>query len=321
MRHEPVLLQEVLTALVLTNGKNIVDCTLGDGGHSEKIVQAIAPDGQLLGIDADPESLLRAKNFLNEYADRITFVRNNFEHLSEIIQDNDFGPVHGILMDFGWSSPQFAERKRGFSFQNRDEPLDMRYDPRLACEHMETDPPLTPDGRPLYGRCTAAEILNTKDEAMLEEIFRVYGEEKLSKQIAKAVVEKRDVFPIESVADFVDIILSVYRTKLKTDKEVPWVGGLHPATKAFQALRIAVNDELGVIEQVIPQAIEALEPGGRLAVITFHSLEDRIVKHLFKAQRKKTISIITKKPIVASTEEAEANPRARSAKLRIIEKL
>lgn len=320
MRHDPVLLQEVLEALALEPGKRIVDCTLGDGGHSEEILKKIGSNGRLLGIDADPESLLRAKNFLREYNDQTTLVRQNFEDLSEIIMKNDFGPINGILIDLGWSSPQFAERKRGFSFQQADEPLDMRYDPRLPCEHVAQEPPLAPDGRPIYGRCTAAEIINTQSEEMLEEILRKYGEESLSKEIAAKIVEKREVFAIESVADLVEVVLEAYRKKLKTEKEVPWVGGLHPATKTFQAFRIAVNDELGVIEKVLPQAIDALVPGGRLAVITFHSLEDRIVKHFFKSQDKKTVHIITKKPITASEEEAEKNPRARSAKLRVIEK-
>lgn len=320
MRHEPVLLQEVLDGLRLSPGMTIVDCTLGDGGHAEKILEKIGKRGALLGLDADAESLLRSKNFLREYADQTILVRSNFEHLEKIIDEHDIGKVDGILIDLGWSSPQFAERQRGFSFLNAGEPLDMRYDPRVECEHVAEETPTTPDGRPLYGRCTAAEVLNKKSEEELEEIFRLYGEEKLSRQIARGIIEKREVYPLETVGDLVDIVLSVYRKKLKTDKEIPWVGGLHPATKTFQALRIAVNDELGVIERVLPQAIEALKPGGRLAVITFHSLEDRIVKHYFKKEAKKTVSLINKKPIVASREEAEKNTRARSAKLRIIEK-
>ena len=319
-RHEPVLPAETIDALALESGANVIDCTLGDAGHSEMILEQTGPDGKLLGIDADPESILRARKFLHAYGDRAVFVRDNFERLSEIIRESSFGPVNGILMDLGWSSPQFAERKRGFSFQISDEPLDMRYDPRLDCEHVAVDPPLSPDGRPLYGRCTAAEIVNTAPEDRLAMILRVYGEEKLHKQIAKKIVQKREVYPIESTGDMVDAILEAYREKLKTDKEVPWIGGIHPATKSFQALRIAVNSELDVLEAALPQAIEALAPGGRLAVISFHSLEDRIVKHFFKSQAKKTVNIITKKPITASEEEAAANPRARSAKLRVIEK-
>jgi len=167
---------------------------------------------------------------------------------------------------------------------------------------------------------TASDLVNELSVEELEKIFREYGEEKLSKEIAKAMVENRKEKRIERVGDLVEIILTVYRNKLKSKKEIPWVGGLHPATKVFQALRMAVNDELGVLEKVLPQAIEILASGGRLSVITFHSLEDRIVKHFFKDQEGKTIKIISKKPIVCSSEEYKANSRARSAKLRVVEK-
>jgi 16S rRNA (cytosine1402-N4)-methyltransferase len=302
MRHVPVLLKEVIESLQLKPGMNVVDCTLGDAGHSEEMLKHTAPDGRLLGIDADPESLLRAQQFLRESHDRITLVRENFSHLQDIIRDTSFGPVDGILMDYGWSSPQFAERGRGFSFQNPDEPLDMRY----------------AQGS---GNQTAADIVHTYDEKELEKILREYSEEKLSKEIAKAIVESRKNKQIETVGDLVEIILQTYRTKLKTDKEIPWIGGLHPATKSFQALRIEVNNELGVIRQALPQAVEVLAPGGRLAVITFHSLEDRIVKHYFKSLSTETFRIITKKPIEAGETEYADNPPSRSAKLRVIEKI
>jgi len=320
-RHVPVLLKEVLDALQLQPDKNIIDCTLGDAGHAEEVLKITAPDGKLLGIDADAESILRAKKYLYEFGDRVIFARENFEHLQKIVKENNFQKVQGILMDFGWSSPQFEERGRGFSFEKRDEPLDMRYDTYLKCVHTAKVPPLSVDGKPLYGRCTAAEYVNMKSEEDLEKIFRKYGEEKLSKEIAMAIVEKRDEYTLETVVDLVDVILEVYRKKLKTQKEVPWVGGIHPATKVFQALRIVVNDELGVIEKVLPQAVEVLEKDGRLVVISFHSLEDRIVKHYFKQQNNKTLKIITKKPIVASEDEIKNNPRARSAKMRVVEKL
>ncbi|PIR76034.1 MAG: 16S rRNA (cytosine(1402)-N(4))-methyltransferase [Candidatus Magasanikbacteria bacterium CG10_big_fil_rev_8_21_14_0_10_42_10] len=300
MRHIPVLLHEVIDALQLSPGSNVIDCTLGDGGHTAEMLKHTAPNGLVLGIDADPESLARAKQFLYGEADRVTYVRENFEKLAEIVAEEKFRPVNGILMDLGWSSPQFEERKRGFSFQNPDEPLDMRYTP-----HSEMK--------------TAAALLAESSEEELEHIFHTYGEEKLSKEIAHAI--KAYEQSINNTSDLVNIVLDVYRKKLKTDKEVPWVGGLHPATKVFQALRIAVNDEFGVIERALPQAIDVLEPGGRLAVISFHSGEDRIVKHYFKSQEKKTIRIITKKPIVASEQEAKENTRARSAKLRVVEKI
>ncbi|OIO18670.1 MAG: 16S rRNA (cytosine(1402)-N(4))-methyltransferase [Candidatus Magasanikbacteria bacterium CG_4_10_14_0_8_um_filter_32_14] len=321
MRHVPVLLNEVLENLQLKNGSNVIDCTLGDAGHAEKILELIGPNGKLLGIDVDAEAILRTKQFLYKFDKRVVFARDNFENLEKIVKEKKFENITGILMDYGWSSPQFEERGRGFSFLKTDEPLDMRYDTYLKCMHEVSNPPMSIDGKPLYGPCSAAELLDLKDYGGLEEMFRKYGEESLSKEIAQAIVEKRKDYTIESVGDLVNIVLQVYRKKLKTDKEIPWIGGLHPATKVFQALRIAVNDELGVIERVLPQAIEVLQSGGRLVTITFHSIEDSIVKHYFKSQNNKTINIITKKPVICSEEERENNPRARSAKLRVVEKI
>src|SRR3989339_319958 len=321
MKHVPVLLNEVIEELNLISGMNVIDGTLGDAGHAEEILKVTAPDGKLLGIDADAEAILRAKKYLYDFGDRVLFARNNFEHIQQIVKEQSFEHVSGILMDFGWSSPQFEERGRGFSFFKRDEPLDMRYDTYLKCPHEADNPPLSVDNRPLYGRCTAAELVNMKSQTELSYIFDTYGEEKLSIDIARAIVEKRVDYVLETVGDLVDVILDVYRKKLKTDKEIPWVGGNHPATKVFHALRIAVNDELGVIERVLPQAIDILEKHGRIAFITFPSIEDRIVKHYFKSQHKKTINLIHKKPIVASEQEVQENPRSRSAKLRVVEKL
>lgn len=301
MRHVPVLLREVIDSLQLKAGMNVIDCTLGDGGHSQEILKVISPNGRLLGIDADDESLSRAQEFLSQYSDRTVFVEKNFVYLSEIVQETKFGPVNGILMDFGWSSPQFADRNRGFSFQNPDELLDMRYGKEVEQ--------------------SAGDLINTHEESELEKIFREYGEEKLSKEIAKEIIQTRKIKQIKTVGELVEIILQVYRKKLRTDKEIPWIGGLHPATKVFQAIRIAVNDELGVIRRALPQAVETLASGGRLAVITFHSLEDRIVKHFFKSLPTDQFHIITKKPIEASEAEYEENPPSRSAKLRIIEKI
>jgi len=308
MRHIPVLLKEVINSLQLKPGMNIVDCTLGDAGHSEKILKEISPNGKLLGIDADPESLLRAKKFLHQFEQRIILVRDNFVGLSDVVARYSPGPIHGILLDLGWSTPQFEERKRGFSFFHADEPLDMRYDKRMRCDH--------PVEGVYYEGCTAAHILNTTPEAELSRIFKDYGEERYAKEIARAVVEKRKEYDLETVGDFVPLILEVYRQKLKSKKEIPWIGGLHPATRVFQALRISVNEELTAIAKVLPQAIDVLESGGRLAIISFHSLEDRFIKHFFK-----TIKIITKKPIVCSEEESRVNPPSGSAKLRVVEKI
>lgn len=302
MRHEPVLLNEVLQSLDLRPGKHVIDCTLGDAGHSEAILERTAPNGKLLGIDADPEAILRAKQYLYRFEERAVFARDNFERLAAIVTTEKFGPVEGILIDLGWSTPQFEERSRGFSFMNKEEPLDMRY------------------GAALQKTATAAEVLATYPETELSQILTAYAEEPLSREIAKAIVESRKEKPLVTVGDLVELVLAVYRKKLRTDKEIPWIGGLHPATKTFQALRIAVNDEIGVIERVLPQAIDVLAPGGRLLVITFHSIEDRFVKHYFKKYDGKNIHIVTKKPIIPTEEEAARNPRARSAKLRVVEK-
>lgn len=297
MRHTPVLLNEVIESLQLTPGASVVDCTLGDGGHAEKILEKTAPQGKLLGLDVDPEALLRAKQYLYAFSPRVIFVRDNFTNLKQIATENDFYPA-AILLDLGWSAQQFAGRGRGFSFQNPAEPLDMRYDVKQGI--------------------TAADILNYRSQDELRKIFKYYGEERMAKKIAAAVVDRREKQALATVGELVEIILKVYRDKFKTDKEVPWIGGLHPATKVFQALRLEVNDELNKLKAVLPQAVEILAPGGRLAVISFHSLEDGIVKHFFK--RSKGLEILTKKPLAPGAEEIRRNPRARSAKLRVVRK-
>jgi len=323
-RHVPVLLGEVIGGLQLASGMHVVDCTLGDAGHTEVMLERVGPNGKVLGVDADPESLLRAKQLLYDRSENVVFVRDNFEHLAEIVERESFAPVHAVLLDLGWSTPQFQERGRGFSFQNADEPLDMRYDTRMNCVHKVPEEDLDKmrdTGEIVYGKCTAAELVNMHEEEELARIFHEYGEENLAGEIAAEIVRTRKEYDLETVKDLVDAVLRAYRAKLKTDKEIPWVGGLHPATKVFQALRIAVNEELGVLERVLPQAIDVVESGGRVAVISFHSLEDRMVKHFFKSQDGKTVNIITKKPIVCSEKEHAENPRARSAKLRIVEKI
>lgn len=306
MRHEPVLLKEIIEALDLKPNDNVVDCTLGDAGHSEIILERIAPKGKLLGIDLDAEAVLRAKRFLYRFEDRVVVARDNFANLKEIIDENKFVPVNAILMDLGWSTPQFEERGRGFSFA-KDEPLDMRYS-QTSDFGLQTSE-------------TAASILNDYSKDELTKIFKNYGEENLSKEIAEAIVQFRKVKKIERTGELAEIILQVYRIKLRTDKEIPWIGGLHPATKVFQALRMEVNHELDNLKQALPQAVEILSSGGRLAVITFHSLEDRIVKQYFQTIAGKKVRLVNKKPISASEAELAINPRARSAKLRVVEKL
>ncbi len=300
MRHIPVLLDETIAALRLKKGNHIIDCTLGDGGHTEAILSALQGDARILAIDVDPESLFRAKQFLYQYEQSITFVRTNFEYLSGIVETYQFHPVHGILMDFGWSSPQFSERERGFSFQ-KNEPLDMRYSAGLDSKQ------------------TAKDIVNTWSEQELIRILTDYADESFAKPIAAHIVRTRQEQLFETTDQLVACIIEAVKQTLKSTKDIPWVGGLHPATKTFQALRMAVNDELGVIERVLPQALDVVDKGGRIVVITFHSIEDRIVKHFFK-KHQDILNIITKKPIIAGEKEWQQNPRARSAKLRVVEK-
>ncbi len=307
MRHIPVLLNEVLENLNLKKGAKVIDCTLGDGGHSEAILESIGLRGKLLGLDADPESILRAKRFLYRFEDQVVFARENFSNLEKVAQENEFVSVDAILFDLGWSSPQFAERSRGFSF-DKDEPLNMRYDNK--CQVFGND------------NCIdAAHIINEYSLEDLVWIFKNYGEEDLSREIAGEILAERKIKRITTSRELTEIILKVYRKKLRTDKEIPWVGGIHPATKVFQALRIAVNNELEILKNILPAAFKLLGKSGRLAVISFHSLEDRIVKQFFQSLPYAQAKIITKKPISASEEEIKNNPRARSAKLRVIEKI
>ena len=319
MKHVPVLPTETIDSLQLKPGSNVIDCTLGDAGHSEAMLEKIAPSGKLLGIDLDLEAILRAKRFLYRFAtatagsrleagkDKVLFARDNFANLKNIVEKNNFSPVNAILMDLGWSTPQFEERGRGFSFLT-DEALDMRYD---SGEMLKSE----------GESWTAADVVNSYSENELSVIFKNLGEEQLSREIAKAITVYRKNKKIEKTGELTEIILQTYRDKLNSQKEIPWIGGLHPATKVFQALRIEVNHELENLKKALPQAVEVLASGGRLAVITFHSLEDRIVKQYFKSIENRTIKLINKKPIIASEAELESNPRARSAKLRVVEKL
>ncbi len=309
-RHIPVLLTEVLEALQLKPGMKVVDATLGDAGHSEAMLEKILPKGKLLGLDADTEAILRAKRFLYRFEENAILVHENFVRLQTVVEKHNFSPVQAALLDLGWSTPQFAERGRGFSFE-KDEPLDMRYGAKSQYLHKNL-PKVS---------LQAADVVNKYALEDLVKIFKNYGEEKWSQTIAERIVETRKFSPIATTQQLAEIVLAVYREKLGSVKEIPWIGGIHPATKVFQALRIEVNQELEVLKKVLPQAIEILQSGGRLAVITFHSLEDRIVKHFFQSFQNKTIKILTKKPIIASEKELKNNPRSRSAKLRVIAKM
>jgi len=297
MRHKPVLAKEVIEQLNLKSGMRVVDGTLGDAGHSELILEKILPNGKLLGIDMDPEAILRAKKFLESSEENVVLVRDNFSNLNRILQKENFTPVDAILLDLGWSSPQFEERGRGFSFQ-KDELLDMRFGGESQDQENSE---------------TAGDILNEAGFEELEKIFREYGEEKFSKEIAKKVLEYRKKEKITRTSQLAEIAVEVYKKKGSREK-------IHPATRIFQALRIAVNNEIQVLKDVLPQTVDNLKVSGRVAVISFHSLEDRVVKHFFKSQQGK-LKIITKKPISVSEGELNENRRARSAKLRVAEKI
>jgi len=318
MAHVPVMMSEVLKYLDQKPNQNFVDCTLGDGGHSTAILERTAPNGKVLGIDADAEAIenaeLRMQNA--ELRKRLIAVQGNFRNLAAIVKEQKFGPVHGILLDLGFSSSTL-ERGRGFSFE-RDELLDMRFDTSSGIR--------------------AAEIVNGWNQNQLQEFLEEYGEEKLAREIAVKIVEERKKKAIVMSGQLAQVVVEAYREKIfgkpspglrppsprgrgEGEGRIPWIGGIHPATRTFQALRIEVNDELGALQEVLPQAVKILEPGGRLAVIAFHSLEDRIVKQFFKEWPDEKLKILTKKPIIASDEEIKNNSRARSAKLRVAERI
>lgn len=292
--HIPVLLKEVIQYLNPESNKNFIDCTLGFGGHGLAILEKTEPNGKLLGIDADCQQMEKSKLNFEKFKKRIIFACDNFSNLKEIAKKENYNNVSGILLDLGMSSNQLDESKRGFSFQKRER-LDMRFNAQ--------------------NQLTAEKIVNYWSFQEIENILKEYGEEQFSVNIAKNIAESRKERPIESTLQLVQII----------EKSVPgWYrrGRLNPATKTFQALRIAVNDELNNLKNVLPQALEILEPEGRIAVISFHSLEDRIVKNFFRDKAKEaSLKIFTKKPIAPSPEEIKNNPRSRSAKLRAAVKI
>ena len=291
--HEPVLREEVLRLLDPQPGGVVVDLTLGSGGHAREILKRIGARGRLVGIDQDREALERAKEYLKTFP-QAEFIQKNFSFMKEILRSLNLEAVDAVLLDVGLSTEQLEESRRGFSFL-KDGPLDMRMDPE--------------------GPVRARDLINGLSQGELEKIFRSYGEERFAGRIARAIVYRRKTKPVETTAELVKII----------QKAVPrrfHFGRLHPATRVFQALRIRVNRELEALESALPQALQGLRPGGRLAVISFHSLEDRIVKHKFREWAKaEQVKILTPKPVAPAAEEIERNPRSRSAKLRAIEKL
>ncbi len=289
--HIPVLLNEVLEYLNPQPDQNFIDATAGDGGHSRAILEKTAPKGKLIAIDRDTDSIIRAKSNLEEFGGRIVFINDSFGNILKIAEKNKIDFVNGILFDFGMSTNQLENSGRGFSFQ-KDEILDMRYDVK----------------NPL----TAEDIINDYSETQLAEIFLKYGEEPKARIIARTIIYARRKKRIKTTKELTEIIEKVSKRR----------GRLHPATLVFQALRIEVNQELAEIEKALAGIPEILSNGGRAAFISFHSLEDRLIKNWIKDLNKENIiKILNKKPLTASIEELKANPKSRSAKLRAIEKV
>ena len=306
--HKSVLLDECIEALNIRPDGIYLDGTLGGAGHSSEIVKRLTT-GRLIGVDRDRTALAAAEERLRPYLDRVTLVHSNFSEIRSILRELSVPGVGGMLFDLGVSSPQLDDAERGFSYM-ADAPLDMR---------MDRDDALT-----------AAEIVNTWPADELRRIFYEYGEERYAPQVAAAIVRRREGKPIETTLELADVIRSAMPPQALREKQ-------HPAKRCFQAIRIAVNDELGSVRRLMDDAIDCLNPGGRLAVITFHSLEDRIVKTAMQAAakgctcppefpvcvcgKKPRVTVLTRKPIVSGPAELAENPRARSAKLRVAEKL
>ncbi|MFZ5752709.1 MAG: 16S rRNA (cytosine(1402)-N(4))-methyltransferase RsmH [Bacillota bacterium] len=309
-QHTPVLLQEVLDYLAPLPGKIIVDCTLGGGGHSSEILKRILPGGKLIALDQDLDAIKAAEKKLEPFGkDTFIIVHRNFVHLQEVLREIAVDGVDGILYDLGVSSYQLDEAERGFSYQH-DAPLDMRMD--------RTKPG------------SAYDLVNKASLEELSEIIKEYGEERWARRIAQFIVKEREIKPLETTGELVEVIKKAIPSGARRE-------GPHPAKRTFQALRIAVNRELDILPGAFAGGIERLKPGGRMAVITFHSLEDRITKDTFKelargcicpkelpvcvCNNKPKVKILTGKPVLPGERELRDNPRARSAKLRVVEKL
>jgi 16S rRNA (cytosine1402-N4)-methyltransferase len=305
--HVPVLYEETLSALDPHSGGRYVDATVNGGGHAEGILRRSSPDGRLLGFDADPAAVAAAQLRLEPFGDRVVLVNENYVSMAQVATTLGFSPVDGVLFDLGLSSRQLAAVERGFSFSGEG-PLDMRFNPTTGE--------------------TAADLVNTLSEEELAKLFYEYGEEPRSRALARAIVAARQRAPITTTTGLVEIV----------ERIIPrGRGHIHPATRAFQALRIAVNHELDNLVSALRQALDALAPQGRLAVIAFHSLEDRIVKRFMVEEsrgcicpprlpvcacgHKPRLELISRKAIVASPEEISRNPRSRSARLRVAARL
>ena len=310
--HLPVMLEEVMVALSPHPGSFQIDATVGGGGHAIRILEAANPGGRLLGLDADDKAIERTARRLEGFGDSVTLRQTNFEDMARVADDAGFGQVDGILMDLGLSSSQLDGDERGFSFR-AEGTLDMRFDPTV--------------GLP------ASHVVNTADEDELARIIRTYGEERQARRIARAIVEQRATEPIETPARLADVVGSVVRRDPRRDPR----RRIHPATRTFQALRIHVNRELEVLPAALERCLDLLRPDGRLAVISYHSLEDRIVKRFIARERRgctcdpaipvcvcgrePRLAPVGSQPQVPTAEEVAINPRARSAKLRATRRL
>jgi 16S rRNA (cytosine1402-N4)-methyltransferase len=305
--HTPVLLKEVVTQLQPRSGSLYVDCTVGGGGHAREILRACGPDGQLIGLDWDEEAIAATRARLSEFGARVQLVRANFVEMERVLMSLGVTAVNGVVFDLGVSSRQFDEPTRGFSFQ-REGPLDMRMNRQLGV--------------------TARDVLRTASLEELAQVFRVYGEERRARAIAHEIGNARNKAPIDTTTQLARLVERVLGPKR---------GATHPATRVFQSLRIYVNNELENLQRGLDVATKFLTSGARLAIISFHSLEDRIVKQFFTRMsiacvcppgvpvcvcgRKRVLRVVTRKPITPTDEEIAENPRARSAKLRVAEKV
>lgn len=314
--HIPVLKKEVIEILDPKPNENLIDCTIGEGGHTLAILEKNKPEGKVLGIEWDPQlyKKLKEEHFKKKLKERLILINDSYTQLKKIVKQKKFEKVQGILFDLGLSSWHLEKSGRGFSFQE-DEPLDMRYSvpdfqrPRKFCSEL-----------------TAEKIINKFSEKEIEEILREYGEERFARIIAREIIKEREKKPIKTTFQLVEVIKKAipfhHRRRISGRKTPGFQRGKHFATRTFQALRIFVNKELNNLKIVLPQAIEVLKPGGKIVVISFHSLEDRIIKNFFKNQaRENYLEILTKKPIRPTKEEIKKNRRSRSAKLRAATKL
>ena len=308
-KHKSVLLEETIDSLNIKPDGIYVDGTLGGGGHASEVCRRLGEHGRLIGIDQDQDAITAAGERLAEFGDKVTIVRSNYEQIKSVLQELGIEKVDGIYLDLGVSSYQLDTADRGFTYNEDDAPLDMRMDQR----------------NPM----TAADIVNEYDEMDLYRIIRDYGEDKFAKNIAKHIVKARQEKRIETAGELTEIIKAAIPMKMRA------VGG-HPSKRTFQAIRIELNHELDVLNDSIDTMIDLLNPGGRLSIITFHSLEDRIVKTIFKTNenpcicppdfpvcvcgRKSKGKVITRKPIVPTEEEIEENKRSKSSKLRVFER-